>query len=160
MATHDDFARVAALTVAAYRTGDLPDDSHYWTYLHDTAQRAGAPNEIWVAQLDGLVVGSLTWCPPGSADLDTAEEGECEFRTLAVDPAARGQGVARALVTAVIDRARSEQLPAIAITTADWMQSAHRLYESLGFVRTPQRDWVIEGQTLLTYRLALTEPTP
>jgi hypothetical protein len=36
------------------------------------------------------------------------------------------------------------------------MASAHRIYERLGFVRTPERDWQpMPGVQLITYRLHL-----
>jgi hypothetical protein len=36
------------------------------------------------------------------------------------------------------------------------MQSAHRIYERLGFERTPERDWEpVPGVSLVTYRLDL-----
>ena len=39
------------------------------------------------------------------------------------------------------------------------MHGAHRIYERLGFVRTPERDWnplpELVGITLLTYELTL-----
>lgn len=36
------------------------------------------------------------------------------------------------------------------------MHAAHRIYQRLGFLRTPERDWQAEpGVELLTYALAL-----
>jgi hypothetical protein len=39
------------------------------------------------------------------------------------------------------------------------MRSAHRVYERLGFIRTPERDWNplpdLDDITLLTYELTL-----
>jgi glyoxylase-like metal-dependent hydrolase (beta-lactamase superfamily II)/8-oxo-dGTP pyrophosphatase MutT (NUDIX family) len=41
------------------------------------------------------------------------------------------------------------------------MVAAHRVYEGLGFVRVPERDWQFEpGQWLLGYRLSLDEARP
>ena len=39
-----------------------------------------------------------------------------------------------------------------------WMEAAHRLYGSMGFVRVPERDWLpVPDVPLLAFRLALTD---
>ena len=60
---------------------------------------------------------------------------------LAVAPAARRSGVGEALVRLVLDRFREQGATAIVLSSLPQMVDAHRLYERLGFVRTPQRDW-------------------
>jgi N-acetylglutamate synthase-like GNAT family acetyltransferase len=56
--------------------------------------------EVLVADLDGEVVGAVTWCPSGSLWREIAEDDEGEFRTLAVTAGGRGRGVGEALVEA------------------------------------------------------------
>jgi ribosomal protein S18 acetylase RimI-like enzyme len=73
---------------------------------------------------------------------------------------ARGQGAGEALVRACADRARAiEGCRAVVLPTQRTMHAAHRIYERLGFVRTPERDWnPLPEQldiTLLTYELTL-----
>lgn len=155
-ASPDDHAAAARVAVHAYLDGsDLRHDDPYLDVLRDCAAR-DRDGELWVA-LDGhRVVGTLTWCPPGSPLQEVAGPGEGEFRVLAVDPAAQGTGVGRLLARAAIDRARADGLPALALSSSDWMTTAHALYRSLGFVRTPERDWSPrEDVHLLTYRLEL-----
>lgn len=60
---------------------------------------------------------------------------------LAVAPAARGRGIGEALTRAVLDRAAQLGLRGITLSTSQDMTAAHRLYERLGFRRTPDRDW-------------------
>ena len=60
---------------------------------------------------------------------------------LAVAPAARGRGVGEALATWCVDRARADGCHAVVLSTLPVMHAAHRLYQRLGFVRTPERDW-------------------
>ena len=47
----------------------------------------------------------------------------------------------------------------VVLSTQRTMHAAHRLYERLGFVRTPERDWNpiphLGDFTLLTYELTL-----
>ncbi|MCW2528499.1 MAG: GCN5-related protein N-acetyltransferase [Pseudonocardiales bacterium] len=52
--------------------------------------------------------------------------------TIGVHPAYRGRGVGRALMRGLIDRARSENIPALSLSVEDGNQ-ARRLYERLGF---------------------------
>jgi ribosomal protein S18 acetylase RimI-like enzyme len=60
---------------------------------------------------------------------------------LAVDPAAQGLGVGRALTLACLERARREGRSGVALYTRPANIPAQRLYASLGFVRDPERDW-------------------
>ncbi len=53
---------------------------------------------------------------------------------LAVFAAHRGKGVARALMTALVDRARAEGVPALSLSVEDGNEAARGLYDSLGFV--------------------------
>jgi GNAT superfamily N-acetyltransferase len=78
---------------------------------------------------------------------------------LAVSPEARGQGVGSALARWCVDRAREQGCTAVALSSLEAMRSAHRIYERMGFVRTPDRDWWPTAEIrLITYRLDLTEP--
>lgn len=89
-----------------------------------------------------VIAGSVVLTLPGMPLSETAWEGELEFRMLAVDPRVQRRGVARALVRAAIDRAEQlEGIGAVVLTTMETMTGAHRLYESEGFVRVPDRDW-------------------
>ena len=75
---------------------------------------------------------------------------------LAVDPAAQGRGVGRALVLACIDRARADRRSRLVLLTRPLMRSAHGLYTGLGFRRAPARDWEPEpGLELLGFELDL-----
>jgi ribosomal protein S18 acetylase RimI-like enzyme len=153
-----DFERVGTLTVQAYvEDGHIPKGSDYASTLADAASRA-ADAELWVAVDDatGTVLGSVTFAAPGSPYLEVAGPLEGEFRMLAVAPEARGLGVGAALVQHVVSRARERGLQGLAMSTQPTMLSAHRIYQRLGFERTPERDWSpVPGVELLTYRLAL-----
>ncbi|MDR6794797.1 ribosomal protein S18 acetylase RimI-like enzyme [Pseudarthrobacter oxydans] len=62
----------------------------------------------------------------------------------------------RAVVLEIIEHARG--LPgteAISITSATFMARAHALYESLGFRRTPDRDWYVPGEDVLLWVFTL-----
>jgi ribosomal protein S18 acetylase RimI-like enzyme len=149
-AREQDHAAIAHLTVASYVDGGHvhPEDT-YIENLQDVAGRTGLAR-VLVGEVevgDGreartVVAGSVVLTLPGMPMSETARDGEFEFRMLAVDPAVQRRGVARALVRAAIDRAEQlEGIEAVVLTTMETMTSAHRLYESEGFVRVPERDW-------------------
>jgi ribosomal protein S18 acetylase RimI-like enzyme len=75
---------------------------------------------------------------------------------LGVAPAGQRRGVGRALVQACIDRAREQGRGALVLSSEVRMASAHRLYERMGFVRDPERDWQPNPDvSLLAYVLPL-----
>jgi ribosomal protein S18 acetylase RimI-like enzyme len=63
-------------------------------------------------------------------------------------------------VRACVERARAtEGCVRVVLSTQRTMRAAHRVYERLGFTRTPERDWKplpeLDDITLLTYELTL-----
>ncbi|KNX39389.1 GNAT family N-acetyltransferase [Luteipulveratus halotolerans] len=153
---HALLSQVGDITKRAYVDGGhLAVDDDYATHLADAAGRA-RDGELWAAVEDRTVLGSVAFGPPGSPLAEVAGPDEAEFRMLSVDAAARGRGVGSALVRQCIARARAHHLRAIVLSTQPTMRDAHRIYERLGFARTPERDWKpVPSVTLKTYRLDL-----
>ncbi|TXS53416.1 GNAT family N-acetyltransferase [Streptomyces sp. uw30] len=157
-----EFDALGEITARAYLHDGLLDfgeSDEYLGELRDVAKRAAAA-EVLAAVADGRLLGGVTFVPSGGPMADLAGSGEAEIRMLAVDRAARGRGVGEALVRACVDRARTtEGCVRIVLSTQSTMHSAHRIYERLGFVRTPERDWNpiphLDDITLLTYELTL-----
>ncbi len=146
----DETDAVGALTVAGYDVEGyltLPDgtfDQHYADFLADAAARArDAVLMVAVsASVDDRLLGTTTWCPPGSPFRELATQPhQGEIRTLSVAPEARGRGVGSALVDWCLDEARRAGLAEIVLSSLPVMHAAHRLYESRGFVRRPDLDW-------------------
>lgn len=100
----------------------------------------------------GEVLGTVTVVLPGTPYSEVSAPGEIEFRMLAVSRSARGRGVGEALVRAVFDRARAVGASRVVLSSSTHMLAAHRLYERLGFVRQPERDWSpLPGVELVAY---------
>lgn len=61
--------------------------------------------------------------------------GYAEVKSMFTAPAARGRGVGAAILRALEDEARSDDIPALRLETAEVLGSAIRLYERHGFTR-------------------------
>ena len=144
-ATEGDFDEIARLTVAAYRALDRWVGDDYAVHLADVAERAAVVgNVILVAEdeADGAVLGSVTLTLEAGPYFEWAHgvDGDCGFRMLAVEPAAQGRGVGPRLVAACLDRARAAGRRRMIIGSTEWMTTAHRIYERIGFQRVPELD--------------------
>ncbi len=148
-----DLAAVGDVTVRGYgHDGFITAADDYMHELADSAGRA-ASAEVYVAARDGRVVGTVTFCPPGSPLRELSRAGEGEFRMLAVDPSARGLGVGRALVRHCFARCSQLGLTSMVICSMTTMTQAHGLYATFGFVREPSLDWEpVPGVTLWGFR--------
>ncbi|MBT2674158.1 GNAT family N-acetyltransferase [Streptomyces sp. ISL-14] len=157
-----EYEALGEITAQAYLQDGLLDfgeSDAYLGELRNVAKRAAAA-EVLVAVEKGRLLGGVTFVPSGGPMADIARSGEAEIRMLAVAQDARGRGVGEALVRACVDRARAtEGCVRIVLSTQRTMHSAHRIYERVGFVRTPERDWnplpTLDDITLLTYELTL-----
>jgi ribosomal protein S18 acetylase RimI-like enzyme len=154
----DELAEIGDLRVAAYEAdGFLSDASHYG----ETLRRLGHDGigQILVAvgnDAGGRALGTVMLQLWPHAEHVVRGPDEAEFRALAVAPRARGRGVGRALLRAVIDRARDAGVRQLLLSTQTTMLAAQHLYTEAGFRRLPERDWdPVPGFTLLAYGLEL-----
>jgi predicted thioesterase/GNAT superfamily N-acetyltransferase len=150
----EEFDAVGELRVEAYVRGyGMADgETGYAAVLREVSSHA-AQAEVLVALRDGELVGTVTVVPakpPLSGLAEVAGPGEVEFRFMAVSPTAWRQGIARALMDAVIARAGSRPLVCSVIVGND---PATTLYASYGFEPAPDRDReVVPGVYLRAYR--------
>ena len=162
LARPDEYAEVGRITAAGYHANDLlrlPDgsiDEWYESRLADATRRA-AEAELLVAAEDDRLLGTVTWCPPGSPWRDLAVRADQgEFRMLSVAAAGRRRGVARALVVACLDRARSAAMTEVLLSSLPAMTNAHALYRQFGFERAPELDHTPKPDvSLWAFRLVL-----
>lgn len=102
----------------------------------------------------GPVCGAVLLLNPDSTFRELAQPGEREFRFLAVDSGARGEGAGAALVTACMEHAHNAK--AVVLWTRPVMLAAQRLYTRLGFARCAERDTDdVRGFKRLVFRKAL-----
>jgi ribosomal protein S18 acetylase RimI-like enzyme len=151
-AREEELSAVGELTVAAYAEWLHGERDPYADHLRN-AQARFTDAELFVAADGDDLLGTVTLCPAGSAWREIGVGDEGEFRMLATAPEARGRGVGGALTQFCLDRFREVGASALVLSTLPEMTVAHRIYERLGFERTPDRDWRPYPDTLLiTYR--------
>jgi len=156
LAPDDDAAAIGEMTVASYLTNEGDTDTGYHAELRRVARRARhCPVLVAVDDASGAIVGTVTYVPGPDNPFAELERGdEAGFRMLAVAPGAQGRGIGRALAAACVDRARAEGRGGLAIFTRPTARPAHALYDSMGFVRDPERDWEFEpGEWLWAFAL-------
>jgi ribosomal protein S18 acetylase RimI-like enzyme len=141
LALPTEYDEVGELTAEAYAVdGFIPAGSDYELTLRNAADRA-AKAELWVA-VDGTeLLGTVTFCVPGSVYGELGRDGEGEFRMLGVSAKARGRGIGTALSQHCVDRSRELGFHRVVLSSSTKMTTAHRMYERLGFTRLPERDW-------------------
>ena len=100
-------------------------DLSFQHFDEELASLPGDYDPILVAHWDGEVAGCVAMHPFGDV---------CEMKRLYVRPQFRAHKIGRALALRIIEEARTRGYRAMRLDTLPAMQSAMRLYESLGFV--------------------------
>jgi GNAT superfamily N-acetyltransferase len=159
-ANESEWSYIRAQRIASYEEHAKKIPEAHWQALKQaiTSEADAKPGvELLVAEADGEILGSVALFPSKiDAYEGNVEELEYpEIRMLAVSPAARGKGVAKALVFECIDRTKAKGYNSIGLHTGEFMETAMRLYESLGFQREPQHDFepANDGIIVKAYRL-------
>lgn len=160
-ATQDELPFIREQRLNAYREHAQSISSDHWNGL----ERAISSNadtlpgvELIVAELEGSIAGSVVLFPAKS----DAYEGNVEeldypeIRMLAVSSEYRGNGLATALISECIQRAKSKGFRSIGLHTGEFMKTAIQLYEKIGFQRVPEYDFqpADDGITVKAFRLS------
>lgn len=89
--------------------------------------------KIYVVKEENLIVGSVTQY---AIELFTFDFQPCLMLfNVAVKPAYRNKKIAQKLLEHVIEKAKSDGYRSISLTCLDSAYPAHKLYESVGFVK-------------------------
>ena len=162
----DSFESARSVLRIAYSEYESQFPAENWTpYLQDILDLEGrsAASELVIAERDDEVVGCVSYFPPGSkasypsdSYSETWPNEWAAIRLLAVDPAARGQGIGRRLTDACLARARDQEAPTLGLHTTAQMAIARTMYERMGFQRAPRYDFRPSPTVLVeAYRLPL-----
>lgn len=111
--------------------------------------------KILVAKIDQQILGTLQLFESSEKAYQRPELQIVTpiIRLLAVDPEARGRGVAQELLKTGVLYARSKGASKLYLHSGDVMQKAIRLYEWLGFKRDPTKEFINNGHLVKCYRL-------
>ncbi|WP_050183917.1 GNAT family N-acetyltransferase [Domibacillus robiginosus] len=161
-ALSDEIEMVREQRLQAYEEYAQSIPEGHWDVLRkaimsDADEQTGV--ELLVAELDGKIAGSVVLFPAKSDAYKGLSDmmDYPEIRMLAVTPQSRHKGVAEALIKECFYQAKSKGSRYIGLHTADFMKSAMRLYERMGFVRMPEFDFEPAGDGIIVkaYRLAI-----
>jgi putative acetyltransferase len=113
--------------------------------------RHGLPFEAIFQPHVRFFVASLDGAPAGCGGVALLD-GFAEVKRMYVRPAARGQGVARAILDRIEAETRAANLPVLRLETGDKQTDALRLYRRYGFTDCPPfGDYaVLPPQTIAT----------
>jgi len=97
--------------------------------IYNEFQEAPAlpPKDLWVAEQNGSIVGSIFVMPSEGI------EGSAQLRMLYVEPSARGQGVGTVLVRQAVSFARDNGYKRMRLWTHTIQESARKIYAAAGF---------------------------
>ena len=161
----DEFEALGQLLVSVYsHLEGFPkqiEQPEYYQLLYNIGDWTNKPHtELIVAVSDeGKLLGGLVYFGDmqfyGSGGTATSEKNAAGFRLLAVDPVARGKGIGKLLTNECINKARAAKLSQVIIHSTKAMQTAWRMYESMGFVRSEELDFMQGNLSVFGFRLLL-----
>jgi GNAT superfamily N-acetyltransferase len=152
-----EYAETGELTVEAYREYESAIPGEFWEWyeadLRDIARKAER-STILVAEIDGRLAGCVALSAPGTPERAWPEDW-ASVRALAVSPAYRRRGVARALMDACVARARAWGAAAVGLNTVEFMRAAVAMYEQMGLVHLPEYEHIGQQSGTLVYAFGL-----
>jgi ribosomal protein S18 acetylase RimI-like enzyme len=164
-ASPGEFEQIGELMIRVYSQLDgfpKPDEQPvYYNTLRNIGGFTSKPGtELLVAvspgnQIAGAVVYFNDMKYYGSGGTATQEQNAAGFRLLAVDPAARGQGIGKLLTNECIRKAADKKLSQVIIHSTKAMQTAWKMYEGLGFKRSEDLDFMQGQLPVFGFRLKL-----
>jgi GNAT superfamily N-acetyltransferase len=160
-----EFMEIGKLMVEVYsRLEGFPKASeqpNYYKMLANVGDLTNKPETALLVAIsaDDRIAGAVVYFGDmqyyGSGGSATREQNAAGFRLLAVDPNARGQGVGKLLTQACISKARDKKLGQLIIHTTMAMQTAWKMYESMGFKRSEDLDFMQGELAVFGFRLVL-----
>ena len=123
-------------------------------YQDFAAEVAGLPGRYGPPTGELLIALDPTGAALGCVGLRALADGDAEMKRLYVSPAARGLGLGRALVEAIVRKAQDLGYPQIKLDTLPTMDAALTLYRAAGFTPIARYyDTPVEGTAFLGLRL-------
>jgi GNAT superfamily N-acetyltransferase len=160
-----EFDEIGKLMVSVYsRLEGFPkphEQPAYYQLLSNVGNLTAKPGtEILVAlNKDDKIVGAVVYFSEmknyGSGGTATSELNTSGFRLLAVSPEAQGQGIGKLLTLECIRKAKEKGHAQVIIHSTNAMQTAWKMYEKLGFKRSPDLDFMQGDLEVFGFRYKL-----
>jgi ribosomal protein S18 acetylase RimI-like enzyme len=162
-ANPSEFSEIGKLMVNVYSQLDgFPKEAeqpNYYKMLATVGELTNKPEtKLLVAvspanKIAGAVVyfGDMKYY--GSGGMAIQEKNSAGFRLLAVSNEARGKGIGKLLTQECIRKAKEKSLSQMIIHTTKAMQTAWKMYESIGFKRSEDLDFVQGELAVYGFRL-------
>lgn len=96
--------------------------------------------KVWVADLQGVVVGTVALWPPGAPGSEAWIDGAADLRHLAVSDNHRGLGISKALLDAAEAEAWAMNVPAVCLHVRRGALGVRDLYVGRGYQRAEHGD--------------------
>ena len=160
-----EFEELGKLMVKVYsQVEGFPKEKeqpNYYKMLYNIGELTNKPEtELLVAvSTDDKIAGGVVYFSDmqyyGSGGTATKEKNSSGFRLLAVDPLTRGKGIGKFLVNACIKKAKHRKHSQVIIHSTKAMQAAWHMYETLGFKRSADLDFMQGELAVFGFRLPL-----
>jgi Na+:H+ antiporter, NhaA family len=148
----EEHGEIGELMVRTYRALEgFPSEAEqpeYYKLLRNVGSLLERPETtLWVAtgeqdKIAGAVVYFGDIAHYGSGGIATQQKNAAGFRLLAVDQPMQGKGIGRLLTQQCIDAAREQGRSCLILHSTAPMQTAQQMYERMGFVRSPELDFI------------------
>jgi GNAT superfamily N-acetyltransferase len=161
----DEFEEIGKLMVQVYsqlegfpKETEQPD---YYKMLANIGELTKNPETVLLVAVspENKIAGAVVYFGDmkqyGSGGTATHEKNASGFRLLAVHPSARRHGIGKLLTNACIRKAKAENSGQMIIHTTMAMQTAWKMYESLGFKRSEDLDFMQGELPVFGFRLML-----
>ena len=160
-----EFLEIGKLMVEVYsQLEGFPKEAgqpNYYKLLADVGALTSKPGvELLVAvSSEDNIVGAVVYFSDmmqyGSGGAAGSEQNSSGFRLLAVRNTGRGQGIGKLLTKVCIKKAKDKLHHQLIIHTTKPMQIAWKMYESLGFRRSEDLDFMQGELAVFGFRLLL-----
>ena len=160
-----EFTEIGKLMVQVYAEleGFPKQDEQpaYYEMLANIGELTKKPGtELLVAvSEDGRIAGGVVYFGDmqyyGSGGTATMEKNAGGFRLLAVAPEARGRGIGKLLTNECIRKTKEKNRSQVIIHSTKAMQTAWKMYESIGFKRSEDLDFLQGELPVFGFRLML-----
>lgn len=109
--------------------------------------------QVWVAELEGEIVGTVSVWPPGAEGSEAWLPNAADLRHLAVSPRLHGQGLSAALMDVAERWAWSNGMDAVCLHVRRGVHGVARVYQRRGYARDEQGDLALPEVFLEAYVL-------